>query len=107
MVDPLRKKYPRNFKHYMDDLIIATLQGEEELHHQIVHKLLDLLEHHLLFLKLTKCAFKQPKVNFLGIHLGKGVISIDPAKIAGIQDWPESCKTVKEVRSTLGVLGFQ
>jgi len=31
---------------------------------------------------------------------------IDPAKIAGIKDWPTTLKNVKEVRSTLGLLGY-
>jgi RNase H-like domain found in reverse transcriptase len=32
---------------------------------------------------------------------------MDPSKIAGITDWPETLATVKDVRSTLGVFGFQ
>jgi len=31
---------------------------------------------------------------------------IDPAKIAGIKNWPTTLKNVKEVRSTLGLLGY-
>jgi hypothetical protein len=36
-----------------------------------------------------------------------GNIKIDPAKVTGIAEWPRELKNVKEVRSTLGVLGHQ
>src|SRR6267142_2589227 len=71
------------------------------------HRLLQIFEEHLYFLKPSKCVFEQPEVDFLGIRLGHGEISIDPSKIAGIKEWPTTLKSVKEVRSTLGVLGFQ
>jgi hypothetical protein len=71
------------------------------------HRLLDLFEQHSYFLKPSKCIFEQPEVDFLGIRLGHGEITIDPSKIAGISEWPSILKNVKEVRSTLGVLGFQ
>jgi hypothetical protein len=32
---------------------------------------------------------------------------MDLSKITGITDWPETLATVKDVRSTLGVFGFQ
>ena len=32
---------------------------------------------------------------------------MDPSKIAGVRDWPETLHSVKDVRSVLGVLGFQ
>jgi len=35
-----------------------------------------------------------------------GSLMIDPAKIAGIKDWPTTLKNIKEVRSTLGLLGY-
>jgi hypothetical protein len=31
---------------------------------------------------------------------------IDPAKIAGIKEWPTTLKNVKEVQSTLGLIGY-
>jgi len=91
----------------MDNCLIATGKGELTLHRQMNHRLLQIFEEHLYFLKPSKCVFEQPEVDFLGVHLGHGEISIDPSKIAGIKDWPTTLKSVKEVRSTLGVLGFQ
>jgi RNase H-like domain found in reverse transcriptase len=36
-----------------------------------------------------------------------GTICIDPSKKHGLEEWPRELKSVKEVRSTLGVLGYQ
>src|SRR6266850_1105871 len=107
-VAPMYREFPADrFKHYMDNCLIATGNGELMLHRQMNHRLLQIFEEHSYFLKLSKCVFEQPEVDFLGIRLGHGEISIDPSKIARIKDWPTVLKSVKEVRSTLGVLGFQ
>jgi hypothetical protein len=37
---------------------------------------------------------------------GKG-LCIDPAKVTGISKWPTTLKNIKEVRKTMGVLGYQ
>jgi hypothetical protein len=107
-VGPMYQEFPQNrFKHYMDDCLVATADGELDLHQEMNHRLLKIFEEHSYFLKPSKCIFEQPEVNFLGVRLGHGQITIDPSKIAGIKDWPRTLKSVKEVRSTLGVLGFQ
>jgi len=106
-VAPMYREFPENwFKHYMDDCLVATGEGELKLHRKMNHRLLQIFEEHSYFLKLSKCVFEQPEVDFLGVHLGHGEISIDPSKIAGIKEWPTMLKSVKEVQSTLGVLGF-
>jgi RNase H-like domain found in reverse transcriptase/Reverse transcriptase (RNA-dependent DNA polymerase) len=107
-VQPMYKEFPANrFKHYMDDCIIGTKEGEEDLHKQMTHRLLELFEQHSYFLKPAKCEFEQTSTTFLRVQLGNGEIAMDPSKIAGITDWPETLATVKDVRSTLGVFGFQ
>jgi hypothetical protein len=105
---PMYHEFPQNrFKHYMDDCLITMGEGELQLHCKMNHRLLDLFEQHLYFLKPSKCVFEQPEVDFLGIRLGHGEITIDPSKIAGISEWPSILKNTKEVRSTLGILRFQ
>ena len=34
-------------------------------------------------------------------------LSIDPKKVDGLHNWPRTLSTIKEVRSVLGVLGYQ
>jgi hypothetical protein len=107
-VTPMYCKFPPNrFKHYMDDCLVATADGELGLHCRMNHCLLDIFEEHSYFLKPSKCKFECTEIDFLGVRLGHGQITIDPSKIAGIKEWPRTLKSVKEVRSTLGVLGFQ
>ena len=102
---PLKLKYPYMIFVYMDNILIAT-PNDPTLHRQIVHEVLDLLERESFFLKPQKCAFEQTRVKYLGLLLDGETLCIDPSKIAGIAKWPHVLKSVKEVRSTLGVLGY-
>jgi len=90
----------------MDDCIIMTEPGQRELHEEICHMFFDLLEQHQLFLKPAKCEFFQTEMDYLGIHVKEGELMIDPAKISRIMDWPTTLTTIKEVQSTLGLLGY-
>jgi len=103
---PLYAKYPRMFRHYMDDCIIMMEPGQKELHEEICHMFFDLLEQHQLFLKPAKCKFFQMEMDYLGICVKEGELMIDPTKISGITDWPTTLTMIKEVRSTLGLLGY-
>jgi len=103
---PIYAKYPGLFRHYMDDVIIMTPLDQKDLHIEICHMFFDILEKSSLYLKPAKCEFFQTEVDYLGIHVKNGELMIDPAKIAGIKNWPTMLKNVKEVRSTLGLLGY-
>ena len=89
---------------YMDDIIIGTSSTITD-HIAAVHDTLDLLTAHDLFIKLSKCHFHVPIVNYLGVILEKGVTRMDLVKISGIKDWPMPTK-VKDVRSFLGFCNF-
>ena len=104
------KKGVRNirkmFKSYMDDCGLGTLAKDEQLHTEILHYAFDLLAKNGLHLKLSKSIFMQPTMDFLGVRINKNGATIDPAKIAGITEWPEDIKTLKGARSFVGVLGY-
>ena len=105
----LLQRYPENLGNYMDDLWIATestLKGII-LHLKIAHKFLDQMEKKSHFLKLSKTKFEEPQMEILEWQVGAGRIRIDPSKIAGIREWLWQLKDIKQVRSTLGVLGYQ
>ena len=105
----LLQRYPENLGNYMDDWWIATenTPGGVALHRRIAHEFLDQMEKKSYFLKVSKTKFEEPQMEILGWQVGAGGIRIDPSKIAGIQEWPRQLKDVKQVRSTLGVLGYQ
>jgi hypothetical protein len=46
-------------------------------------------------------------VEYLGLIIDGDHILPNPKKLAGLQDWPHELTKVKEVRSILGVLGYQ
>jgi hypothetical protein len=45
-------------------------------------------------------------MDFLGIRINKDSVSIDPAKISGIADWPEKLHMVKQVHAILGICSY-
>jgi len=106
---PIMAKYKPYLSNYLDDWIMAT-PGREEglaLHHRILHKFLDLMEKLLYFLKLSKCEFERSEVDFLGWLITHDGIMVDPSKAKGLADWPHKLRNMKEVRRTLGILGYQ
>ena len=91
-------------KIYMDDLSIHT-QGDLALHHEHTRCVLLCLCEHGLSLKLSKCLFDAPKMEFLGLIIGQGHIAMDPVKLTAIRDWKPPA-SVKGIRSFLGFANF-
>jgi len=58
-----------------------------------------------LYLEPTKCEFAKTKVEWLGMIIEEGKISMDPGKLKGISEWPAPT-TVKQVREFLGFGNF-
>jgi hypothetical protein len=90
----------------MDDIGIATLSSERDLYIAMIHDLFDILTEHGLHLKLSKSTFMQPQMNFLGVRISKDGVTVDPAKIAGLREWPRHLKNLREARGFLGVAGY-
>ena len=88
---------------YMDDVLIAS--RDKKKHQQATHELLGFLEANDLFLKPEKCVWEQPHIDYLGLILEEGVTCMDPAKIAGIANWPTPA-SIKQVQSFLGFCNF-
>ena len=107
ILEPWFKKHGRKKgKNYMDDIGITTKLSEWALHEEMIDDLFDILTEHGLHLKLSKSVFMQPQMDFLGVRINKDGVTIDPAKIAGITEWPEEITTVKGVHAILGVCGY-
>jgi len=60
----------------MDDCSIMTGEGEDDLHHQIILEILQILCENHLFLWPAKCIFEKNKINFLRMHLNRHGITI-------------------------------
>ena len=88
---------------YMDDILIfARNQEDLERYTKLV---LQRLRENDLFLKALKCEFNKTRIEYLGMIVEEGKISMDPIKLGGIRDWPVPT-TVKQTRSFLGFGNF-
>ena len=106
MFHRLVNKYPTELFVYMDDILIMT-KNDLPRHQQIVDKVLNLLAKESYFLRLSKCIFKQTWVEYLGLVIDGGKLTIDLTKAEGLRDWPQTLTKVKQVSCVLGVLGYQ
>ena len=106
MFRPLTNKFPTELFVYMDNILIAT-KNDVERHREIVDAVLDLLAKESYFLRPSKCIFEQTRIEYLGVIVDGNTLSIDPAKADSLCDWPRTLMKVKDVRSILGVLGYQ
>jgi Reverse transcriptase (RNA-dependent DNA polymerase) len=83
---------------YMDNILIFA-DTKEELE-QITKLVLEKLREHDLFLKAKKCKFCQTRIEYLGMIIKEGRISINAVKLGGIRDWPVPTM-LKQTRSFL------
>jgi hypothetical protein len=88
---------------YMDDILVfaPTLEKLEELTNEVLKR----LEENDLYCKPKKCEFEKEEMEYLGLIIKEGKLSMDPTKLSGIRDWPVP-KSVKDVRSFLGFGNF-
>ena len=88
---------------YMDDIFLFA--PDETTLTENTKRVLARLQENDLFLKPEKCEFNKSKVEYLGMIIEEGRISMDPGKLNGIRDWPAPTM-VKQVRGFLGFGNF-
>ena len=88
---------------FFDDILIYSKTQEE--HEDHVRKVLHLLQQHKLYAKRSKCSFFASQIEYLGFIVPQDGISVDPAKVENIVEWPQP-RSVKEVRGFLGITGW-
>ena len=103
MMDVLRPFLDKFVVVYIDDILIYSKSPEEHAEH--VRLVLQRLRQHKLYAKLSKCAFFQRKVKFLGYVLTPEGITPDPSKLQAVQQWPVPT-TVQAVQRFLGFANF-
>ena len=67
--------------------------------------MLSCLREHKLYGKLSKCAFFQKEIHYLGHIISGEGISVDPEKVNTIREWPIP-KNAHEVCSFMGLAGY-
>jgi RNase H-like domain found in reverse transcriptase/Reverse transcriptase (RNA-dependent DNA polymerase) len=88
---------------YMDNILIFA-DMKEELE-RITKLVPEKLWEHNLFLEAKKWKFCQTRIEYLGMIIEEGKISMDAVKLGGIRDWPVPT-TLKQTRSFLGFGNF-
>ena len=88
---------------FLDDILIFSRTAEEHARH--LRLVLTRLRDQELYVKMSKCAFMQREVSFLGHRIGADGLRVSPDKISAVQQWPQP-RNVTEVRSFLGLANF-
>jgi transposase InsO family protein len=88
---------------YLDDILIYS-QTEEE-HQTHLRQVFDRLREYELYVKLKKCEFFQPEVEFLGYIIGRDGVKMTPDRVKAIKEWPTP-KTYRDVQVLLGFANF-
>lgn len=88
---------------YLDDITIFSNNPEE--HEARTRVVFDRLRQNGLFCNLEKCQFNLSKISYLGYIVSSEGLSMDPAKVAAVTEWPIPSRK-KEVQSFLGFANF-
>jgi hypothetical protein len=99
------------FMEYLDKLVVVSIDDiliyskNEEEHKEHLRLALQKLREHQLYAMFSKCDFCLKEVSCLGHIITDGGISVDLAKVSDVLKW-EPPRTVKEIRSFLGLAGY-
>ena len=100
------RKLLEGMKHvdsYVDDILIHTQTWEE--HVETLRELVRRLKLAGLTARPSKCVIGAKTVQFLGHHVGDGMLGLDGDNLDKIKEAPRP-KTKKELRSFLGLIGY-
>ena len=88
---------------YVDDLLISSRTFEEHLDH--LSKVMSRLRSANLKLKLTKCHFVRPRVEYLGHVISSAGLSPNPKQVAAVSNYPQP-QSLTQVRQFLGLTSY-
>ena len=88
---------------YLDDILIFSRTLEE--HQQHVRLVLQRLLENRLFVRAEKCVFHADSVTYLGNIVEAGQMTVDPAKVRAVEEWPRPTNRT-QLRRFLGFAGF-
>jgi hypothetical protein len=104
LMNGLFRKYLDKFVQvFIDDILIYSRMTEE--HDEDLRLVLQCQREHKLCGKLSKFSFYQSRIHYLGHVISDEGITMDPAKVEAIMEWP-SPMNVTEVHSFMGLAGY-
>ena len=87
---------------YLDDILVYSKTIDE--HYDSIRLIFDRLLRHKLYIKISKCAFVQEQISFLGHVVGAGQLHIEPEKTEKICGWKPPLTSAKDVRKFWGLV---
>jgi hypothetical protein len=88
---------------FIDDILVYSRSEEE--HEEHLHLVLQKLQDHRLYAKLSNCEFWLKQVAFIGHIISNWGIFVDPSKILDVLSW-NAPTSVGDIRSFLGLAGY-
>jgi hypothetical protein len=88
---------------FIDDILVYSRSEEDHEGHLCL--VLQKLQDHKLYAKLSKCELWPKQVAFLGHVISKGGISADPSKVQDVLSW-KAPTSVSDIWSFLGLAGY-
>jgi hypothetical protein len=88
---------------FINDILVYSRSEEEHEQHLLL--VLQKLQDHRLYAKLSKRKFWLKQVAFLGHIISMGGISVDPSKVQDVLGW-NAPTSVGNIRSFLGLAGY-
>jgi hypothetical protein len=88
---------------FIDDILVYS--GSEEEHEEHLRLVLQKLQEHRMYAKLSKCEFWMKQVAFSRHVISKGGISMDPSKVQDVLSW-NAPTSVGDIQSFLGLAGY-
>jgi hypothetical protein len=88
---------------FIDDILVYSKNEEEHAGH--LHVVLQRLQEHRLYAKLSKCDFWLKEIKLLGHTNSQVGIAVHPDKVQEVMNWKPPT-TVRQIRSFLGLAGY-
>jgi hypothetical protein len=88
---------------FLDDILVYSASWDTHLEN--LRQVLLTLRQNKLFAKLSKCAFAQTCISYLGHIISKDGVATDPEKTAAMDKWPIPTNAT-ELRGFLGLTGY-
>jgi len=71
----------------------------------VVRRVLQVLKENKLFLCPEKCEFCKQRIECLGLVISENEVSMDPVKVAEVQEWP-TLENKTDIQAFLGFVNF-